>query len=312
MAASSVDLNGPDPARLLARLGRTAAAADGGSWHPAGRWVTLDDRAVGPMRLHQVSLGQGPHVLLLHGFVQSSWAWRLNLERLAAHFTVHALCVPGFGWSDKPLSAPWRLADQAERVVALLDVLGITRCHLIGNSLGASLALRVALLRPDQIAAMVLINPAAVGVYPALLAAALQHPAWAPLFGLPAVPWGLRQTLRLTAYRQLAVDRHYMHHFLLPLRSPGAREAALAVARWYGRDLRALRDRLGDVRQPCLVVDGLRDGIVPRSAVARVATALPGAQLLRFERSGHCPMEDEPERFDAAALDFLRRHLKQP
>jgi len=294
-----------DPAALFARLGHADIIDEGRSWHPAGRWLTVDDPATGSLRVHVVSVGSGPHLVLLHGFVQSSWAWRFNLAHLAERFAVHAVCVPGYGWSDKPLNASWRLADQAERIVAVLNGLGLPRCHLVGNSLGASLALRIALLQPERIDQMVLINPAAPGIYLARVLAALQHPAWAPLLSLPAIPWGLRLGLRIFAYRQLPLDADYMHHFLLPLRSEGAREAALSVARFYGRDLAALHDRLGDVQQRCLVVDGLRDGIMPRGAVAEVAALLPHSQSLHFERSGHCPMEDEPERFDAAVVGFL-------
>ncbi len=295
-----------NPAGLFARLGRTAAMNGVHSWHPAGRRLMVQDPQAGPMAVHVVSVGQGPDLLLLHGFVQSSWAWRLNMTALAERFTVHAICVPGYGWSAKPRNASWRLADQAERVVALLDALEIETCHLVGNSLGASLATRVALLQPERIDQMVLVNPAAVGVYLAMAVAAFQHPAWAPLLGLPAIPWGLRLILRLFAYRELPVDADYMHHFLLPLRSEGAREVALSVADHYRRDLRAVADRLVDVRPPCLVIDGLRDGIVPRGAVARLTAALPDAQSLHMERSGHCPMEDEPARFNEAVLAFLR------
>lgn len=293
------------PAHPWARLGRDGVGPHSPSWHPAGRWVTLPERGAGSLRVHVVTLGQGPDLLLLHGFAQSSWAWRFNLERLGQHLRVHAVCVPGFGWSAKPPAANWRLGAQAERMAALLDALGIGRAHLVGNSLGAALALQLCLLRPEAIDKLVLVNPAGPGLYPVAMAAALQHPALAPLLALPTVPWGLRLGLRHVAYRKLTIDDGYMERFLQPLRGPDAARVALSVARHYVPDLRALRGRLPEVTRPCLIIDGAADRVLPRRTVAATGERLSQARTVTFAHSGHCPMEEEPARFNQAVVAFL-------
>lgn len=276
------------------------------SWHPRGRFVQVPDAGGRSIGVHAVTVGSGPHVILLHGFVQASWAWRHNLDALAAHFTVHALCVPGFGWSEKPASADYRLVEQARRVLLWMDCMGLVDAALVGNSLGGALALQIAALAPDRARRLVLLNPAGAGSYPMAWLAALQRRAWAPLLSLPGVPAGLKLGLRHAAYARLPVDDTYMAHFLAPLTTPGAPEAALAVAQTYNDDLTALSRRLRGILQPTLVIRGGADRVMPASVVWRVANGLHDARVVDFPASGHCPMEEEAERFNTVVIDFLR------
>ena len=285
-----------------------ARVAIGGqlSWHDAGHHIRIPDPAAGTLAMHAVTLGKGPDLLLLHGFVQASWAWRHNLDALAEHFTVHALCVPGFGWSDKPERSSFRLIDQARRVLTWMDCMAIERAHLVGNSLGAALALQIAALAPDCVDRLALVNPAGVGNYPMAWLARLQRRAWAPLLALPGVPFGLKLGLRYAAYAKLPIDDAYMAHFLAPLGTPGASTAALAVARHYNADLAALDRRLRGILHPTLILRGGADRVMPEAVVWRVANGLHDARVERFEGSGHCPMEEEPARFNRILLAFLR------
>lgn len=276
------------------------------SWHPHGRRVRVPDRDLGSLGVHAVTLGSGPDLVLLHGFVQASWCWRDVLDDLARHHTVHAVCLPGFGWSDKPATGAMRLADQARRLLTWLDVMGIGRADLIGCSMGGALALHLAAKVPARFGRVVVVNPAGPGTYPMAWLAALQRPAWAPLLQLPGVPFGLRMGLRFAAYAQLPVDDAYMAHFLAPLRTPGAAQAALAVASTYNDDLRRLAGDLAAVRAPTLVIRGGKDRVIPARVVHGVAQAVPGSRVLTYDAAGHCPMEEEPARFCTDVLAFLR------
>ncbi len=276
------------------------------SWHPKGHFVAVPvGDGPGSLSVHAVTLGRGPHLVLLHGFVQASWAWRHNLDALAERFTVHALCVPGFGWSAKPPRASFRLLLQARRVLAWLDRMGIEQTHLVGNSLGGALALQLAALSPDRVDRLVLVNPAGAGAYPMSQLARLQTRAWAPLLALPGIPFGLKLGLRYGAYAQLPIDDAYMAHFLAPLGTRGAGRAALDAARHFNRDLADLDRRLRGVLHPTLVIRGGRDRVIPERVTWRVANRLHDARVEAFAASGHCPMEEEPDRFNNAVLDHL-------
>lgn len=275
------------------------------SWHPCGRFVKLESLGG---RVHVVSVPgpapDAPHVLFLHGILQSSWTWRANLEALASQMHVHAVCLPGFGWSDKPETS-YRLVHQAERMLELLDVLQVPRAHVVGNSLGGALSLQLAVVAPQRVGRILLVNPAGAGLYPMALLAAMQHQAAAPLLHLPGVGMALALGLRHGAYARMAVDRPFVHSFLQPLKSAGAGRAALKVARYFNRDMAALDRRLPDVASKVLLMWGKGDRVVPLAAVRRLARRLPDARVELYDCSGHCPMEEEPGRFNREALAFL-------
>lgn len=291
----------------------------GQSWHPCGQFVAAGDLP----SLHAVSLPrQGPPlpvaqgetqaeaIVFLHGYLQSSWAWRHNLAPLAKHFAVHALCLPGFGWSDKPRHLSYRLAKQAQRVLAAMDALGVQRAHLVGNSLGGALALQMALAAPQRVARLVLVNPASHGRYPMALAAALQHEWLEPLMYAPGGKLALTLGLRHAAYANLPVDRALVGSFWQPLQTPGAKRAALQVARYFNQDLKEVDDRLGEIRAPALLLWGRGDRIIPLASVQRLARKLGDARLELYDCSGHCPMEEEPLRFNREVQAFFTAELE--
>ena len=259
--------------------------------------------------VHVVALpgptADAPTVVLLHGFLQSSWAWRHNLEALAGQFAVIAVCAPGFGWSEKPSGVSYRLARQAERVLALLDTLGIARTHLIGNSLGGALALQLALVAPARVGRLVLVNPAASDLGPwSVLVAAHQAPL-RPVWHVPGIQTIFGLGLKHVAYAGVPIDRAFAAQWFANLDTPGAKHAATQVLRYYGRDLEALEARFADIAHPALVLWGQSDRIVPRKTAQHLADRLPNGQLAIFDCSGHCPMEEEPLRFNREAARFL-------
>ncbi len=278
----------------------------GQSWHPAGHWLALT--SFGGARVHYVrpSPRAGPPLLLIHGFAQSSWAWRFVLPALCQHFDVIAVCLPGLGWSDKPLDAEYRYPAQVARLVELLDKLALPSAHLCGNSLGGALAMQLAAVQPQRVRRLVLVGPAAHGLFPAALLAELQHEAMAPLWTLPGFDLLLRLGLRHGAYKHLPVDDHYMAHFLAPLRSAGAVQVTLRIARSFRKDLEALEPLLPRIHAPTLLIWGAHDRLVPRHIVRHVLRRVPQTRLSVYADSGHCPQEEEPARFAAEVQAFLQ------
>ncbi len=280
----------------------------GDSWSDTCRLVDVNDRAAGSTRLHAVSAGDGPDVLFLHGYVQSSWCWRHQLHGLSDDFRIHALCAAGFGWSDKPMDASYRVAARAERTLAWMDAVGIERASLVGNSLGGALAVQMAAMAPDRVDKVVLVNPAGPGRYPMLLVSRLMRQQWSLAFMAPAIGAGLWLGLRYAAYSQMPLDDEYMQHFLAPLAADGAVQAAMAAARYYTRDMQAVGDLARDVTHPTLVLRGRHDRIIPARAVDHYRKAIRGAEARIFDHSGHCPHEEEPAAFNDAMRAFLGSH----
>jgi pimeloyl-ACP methyl ester carboxylesterase len=127
----------------------------------ADRFVTVD----GGVRLHYVEAGEGPLVVLLHGFPEFWWTWRHQIPALtAAGFRVVALDMRGYAQSDAPPS--WRdyrletLAGDIAGVVAQLSDPEVDggRAHVVGHDWGAAVAWAVATLHPDRVRRLAILN----------------------------------------------------------------------------------------------------------------------------------------------------------
>jgi pimeloyl-ACP methyl ester carboxylesterase len=102
-----------------------------------------------------------PTVLLVHGSgpgVTSYANWRLVIPSLAENFHVVAPDMVGFGYSDRPEGVQYSLDTWADQTVGLMDALGIEKAHLVGNSFGGGIGLRIATKHPDRIDKLVLMG----------------------------------------------------------------------------------------------------------------------------------------------------------
>src|SRR5204863_666816 len=103
------------------------------------RGEAVDEIEVEGLRIAYRRAGQGPPLVLLHGFVGDSREWRRQIEGLSDEFTVVAWDAPGAGGSSDPPDA-FRLADYADCLAAFIDTLGLSRPHVAGVSFGGALA----------------------------------------------------------------------------------------------------------------------------------------------------------------------------
>lgn len=284
---------------LLGRLLGTRDDDPGPSWHEAGRFVQVGER-----RLHVVDAGRGPTVLLLHGFLHSSWTWRHVVPALARRHRVLAVDLPGWGWSDRVAGA-CSLEETAALVRGLLAELGVERLALAaGNSMGGGVALRLALdaLPVDR---LLLVSPLALPIpVPRGPLRLLGHPTFGPVFRATAGnPAFVRRALELLVYRTIPVDAQVLRGYE-PLARPGTLASACATARELGPSAARLAPRLGELQVPATVVWGSRDRVLPLRYGRSVVARLPGAGLDVFDGCGHCPQEEQPARF-AALLERL-------
>jgi pimeloyl-ACP methyl ester carboxylesterase len=117
------------------------------------------DVDIGGVRLHCVVEGEGPLVLLLHGFPETSRAWRKQIPVLAARFRVVAPDLRGFGASDKPKGIDaYRTSVLANDIVALVRAFDAERAHIVGHDWGGGVAWAVASLHPEVVDRLAVLN----------------------------------------------------------------------------------------------------------------------------------------------------------
>jgi pimeloyl-ACP methyl ester carboxylesterase len=259
---------------------------------------------VGPAPRIALSVaGRGPLVVLLHGIGGNRTHWDDQLVSFAGEFTAAAWDARGYGDSDD-YDEPLAFADFPADLGRVLDALGADRAHLVGLSLGGRIAREFCLRHPDRVATLTLCN------------------TLAGFDDLP--PDGVDAFLRarrepLDAGRTLGDLAPGLARGIVGKSAvPGAYErlvASLAAARKhvYLRTLEASvrEDRGAPVERiavPTLVVTSDEDAVYPPATAERLAARIPGARLAVIPGAGHVSNLDQPERFNAAVLGFLRAH----
>ena len=274
------------------------------------RFVEIDGLTV-----HYKLAGQGqPALVLLHGFASSTFSWREVMPVLAESYTVVAFDRPAFGLTERPLPGQWRgdgpygTAAQADLTVALMDELGIDQAVLVGNSAGGTVAALTALLYPQRVRAVVLVDPAIYSGgdgFPGLVRALLRTPQarrLGPLLVRSIREWGL-EFGRSAWHDPAQITPEIWEGYTRPLRADdwdkGLYELTIA-----GRPLE-LPARLAELRLPVLVITGDDDRIVPTEQSIRLAAELPNAELVVIPSCGHVPHEECPRPFLEAVGPFL-------
>jgi 3-oxoadipate enol-lactonase len=250
---------------------------------------------------HTATRGPGPTVVLLHGLGSCATDWRAQTSALESRYRVVCVDLPGHGASPFGGGAV-TVETMAREVAAVLEGPPGDAAHVVGLSLGACVALRLALETPRRVRSLTLVNGFA-RLQPrgprdvARLATRLMLLAGAPMTSLAAhVARGLfprpeQHALYAAAVASLAATSR---------RSYAA--ALIALARFDARH------QVAAIRRPTLIVAGDRDQTVPLAAKAWLAAAIPGARLAVVPDSGHATPWDQPQAFNRLLLEFLAEH----
>ena len=276
------------------------------------------------VNLHYLSGGAGQPVVLVHGLGSSAAVeFYYNLEALAAHHQVIALDLPGFGQSDKP---PLEYSiDLFTRVLSgFVASLRLQGAALVGVSMGGRIALGLALESPAMVGRLVLVDALGIGQPRAVLAYRLLLTRGLGELTLSGTARALRgmnpKTIRRVwswylrrpgSAESILSDERISNHSRL-LSTPAYRSAYLSALRSIAgsnnrlRDGIVVEDRLSELAMPTLLVWGRHDHLFPAMQAEAAGRRIKGARIEIFEASGHTPQMEEPDRFNALLLDFLR------
>jgi pimeloyl-ACP methyl ester carboxylesterase len=248
--------------------------------------------------------GSGPPVILIHGSGPgvSAWAnWRLALPYLAERLHVFAYDQVGFGYTELPADGRYGLERWVEHLLGFMRAVGVERAHLVGNSMGASVAIATAVTHPEAVDRLVLMG--ATGVrFP--LTEGLDA-TWGYTPGLE----NMKRLLDVFAYdRGLVTDELAELRYRASIR-PGL-QAALAsmfpAPRQRGVDaLAAYEDRLDEIRAPTLVIHGREDRVIPLATSLKLLAAIDDARLHVFGHCGHWTQIEHTAAFNRLVRDFL-------
>lgn len=255
-------------------------------------------------RLWYETAGDGDALLLLHAGICDASMWDEHMAPLAARFRVIRYDMRGFGHSNLPDGSFAAHGDAR----GLLAFLGVSRAHILGVSMGGTVALNLALTSPGCVSALILVSttvggfayagpPSWVDALQAQIEAAdaagdvdrlneLEVRKWVD--GAGRTPDEVDPGVRT---RVLAMNRH-----TIELENPRATPVGLTPP---------AVERLSEVHIPTLVIVGERDVPSTRASCALLATRISGARLVEMAGTAHLPCMERPAEFDAHVLGFL-------
>ncbi|MFD2642868.1 alpha/beta fold hydrolase [Pseudomonas japonica] len=266
---------------------------------PVGEYQTLPSG----LRLHYLDEGQGPVVLWLHGSGPGASGFsnfKGNYpEFVAAGYRNLLLDLPGFGRSDKPEDVQYNLDFFVDCVSQFLEGIGVTRCTLLGNSLGGAIALGLALRHPQMAEKLILLAPGGVE----------ERETYFQMSGIlrmvslfNAGPIGMAEMRSMMSLQLF--DPSILPEDLLQER--------VAVAVTQPKNLFStmmvpnMESRLDEIQCPILGFWGSNDHFNPVSGAQRIIDGARQARFIILNQCGHWVQVEHRELFNRSCLEFLR------
>jgi len=260
----------------------------------------------GGIKINYLEAGRGEPVVLIHGSgpgVSAYANWRLVIPALAEQFRVIAPDMVGFGFTERPGNLEYGVQTWADQVLALMDTLGIRSAHLVGNSFGGAIALRIAIGQPDRVNKLVLMG--SVGV-PFKITEGLET-----VWGYTPSVENMRKVLDKFAYSRELVSDELAEVRYRGSMEPGWQESFAAMfpaprQRWVDAMVTP-DDEIRRLPHEALVVHGREDRVIPLETSYRLLELIDNADLHVFSHCGHWSQIERNAEFNRLVLDFFNR-----
>jgi len=261
------------------------------------------DATVFSYKIHYLEAGRGAPVILLHGSGGDGARWMPTIQGLAPNFRVIAPDQIGWGASDKPMTI-YHGGVFAEFLARFMKEIGVPKAALIGQSMGAGVALQMAVKYPQMVERMVLVN-----------GGGFTSPTDPPRTGTP--DWHARQIANagtLAESREYLEKMYYDHslisdelveqNLILRLHSAYTAESVqTANARGLGL---LTEEEVRSIKLPTLLVWGANDKLSPPANADKLNAAISGSRNVLIDKAGHYPFIEHPDQFNAAVREFLK------
>ncbi|HEV7944194.1 MAG TPA: alpha/beta hydrolase [Solirubrobacteraceae bacterium] len=272
---------------------------------------------VNGIRLHYVHAGEGPLVVLLHGFPEFWYSWRHQIPVLAkAGFRVVAPDMRGYNLSERPRD--WRRYDAdvlAQDIAGLIDHLGEGPAYLVGHDWGAVIAYQTAMRHPELLRKLAILNvPHTERMLAGFRTLRQLRKSWYMFFfQIPRLPEHLLEREDFSfAKRSLRADSPGafsdvdLERYAQAWAQPGALTGMVNYYRAaLRRSPRAALAQLVPIQTQTLVIWGMRDRHLGSELAAPLPQWVPNVRMERLPQATHWVQHDEPERVNELLIEFF-------
>jgi pimeloyl-ACP methyl ester carboxylesterase len=271
---------------------------------------------IGDQRRHYVEAGEGPLIVLLHGFPEFWFGWRSQIEPLAAGFRVVAPDTRGYNLSSKPDGVGAYDIDRlAADIHGLIKERGAESAHLVGHDWGGTIAWATAMNHPEVVDRLAILNAA----HPRKLSQGLHHPGqlrrscYFFFFDLPELPEAIVRADQWHFFRHFLRDAHpaytaeELDRYVEAWSQPGA---ATAMINYYRSSVRTspkhAEAALRPIKAPTLVIWGQRDRYLGEELAEPDPNDVPDLDRVEYlPDASHWVHHDEAERVTQLLTDFF-------
>lgn len=264
--------------------------------------------SAGGVRTHVALAGEGPPVLLMHGWPQHWYLWRDVVPRVARDARLIAPDFRGFGWSDAPRDG-YEMEQLKRDMLALLDELGVREVSIAGHDWGGFVGFLLALDHPERVRSFLALN--VLPPWPArdrrVLRDAWRFLYW-PVLACPGFGRRAGAALAARGLSDSGLGDADVEAFVSRLRG----ERGVVTERVYGTVLRKLpelargRYSAADLRVPTRLVFGVRDPVLTKRAAEDAAAQTENLELELVPGAGHFVVDEKPELVAERLLAQLR------
>jgi len=260
-----------------------------------------------------LDIGQGQPVILIHGFGGSMWQWEHQQQPLSAEFRLITPDLIGSGLSTKP-DIEYRPEQMLEYFIGFMDALRIRQVALVGNSMGAGLAIGMALTYPDRVSQLVLIDGLPANVRERLTSPSIKRaldtaaPSWLASFG----NWLFGGVMIESVLQEIVHDPTLLTPAVIERSNRNRQRPGVIPPLMTVRDTLPLWEsgfatRIGEIRHPTLILWGEEDRVFPLPTGEDLQRTIKGSALVRIPNAGHIPQWERPDLANRAMIEFLRR-----
>ncbi|MEW6209695.1 MAG: alpha/beta hydrolase [Acidobacteriota bacterium] len=280
---------------------------------------------IGDARVAYIDEGSGPPVILLHGCPFHSYEWKDIIPGLSRFYRVIAPDLLGLGDTEVSLDSDYRLPQDVEMVVSLMDSLGLREASFVGHDHGGATLQLLMGSHPQRITRAVLTNAEAYDQWPSEperpYLKAIVNPALSPVFHLALSNAAVRRKVfGIAVHKKEVFTDEVLDAYVRAHTSDAARwQRLVRFFRWqldpqHNRVTLEAVPGMRQFRRPTLLLWGEMDTNFGRKIAERLASDIPGTVgIVWLKESAHMPMQEEPEAYTAALLRFLSGEMdKQP
>jgi pimeloyl-ACP methyl ester carboxylesterase len=269
----------------------------------SGKFVTVEGR-----KIHYLEKGNGTPIILIHGFLYHTVMWKNNIDALAEKFKVYAIDLWGFGYSERLPGMEYSFPLYGKQIKGFMEALGIPKATLVGQSMGGGIAVYVAANYPDKVDRLILVDPAVIPYPDTMIGKIYKFPGVGEFLNFLPGDFLMKNNLKeIWFYDPNKVTALYAEEVLRPLCIKGSHETLMYILRNVLKEPLVEKEarQLAQMNIPILLVHGREDKAVPLNRSRALNKLWNHSRLVIFERAGHSPHEEYPEKFNRIAIDFL-------